>query len=570
MASGPGILSDLLTDQLPYASQLREQGQDVDALGVNGQEQTHPLKLLDTPISGPGTHSVLVLGGNTGAARIAEDLSQVWFELVHLIPRSVDFGLILTTVQVDIELFNGFRRTNIPLNVVQNNVGLGLTILNLPALPFSILHLDGLVLTLEATIDGQPDFDSTIDFELSLYTLTLLVEGSRVVTFPFLPERPMVERLRFLTDVMEKQIGTEQRVNLRQAPRQEFDIHVIRETPLERAEVENILFDWQARAFGVPVWYEPTKLTAAVVVDQLTITVQSTAFADYRVGGLAIIIEDENKFDSLIIQSFTATTITFTTGVQNTYAIGVKVYPLRVCVAEKTIGGTRRQSNAGEFFIRFRVNDNIVSLASTAAFSSHNSKVLLDDPNFLPDNSLQRDYIREIQTMDNETGKFSNSTPWEKGKNVTFKGWAINGSRQKLWEVRQLLHALRGRQTSFYLPTFQDELVATQQLTSGATSLQISYVGYARYAKHRSTKNIIRVTTTAGVKHIKTITNSVEAGAVENLTVGTAWSATIPVANIAKIEMLELVRLDSDEIRIDHLSAVGDAQIVVPVKTVFD
>jgi hypothetical protein len=300
------------------------------------------------------------------------------------------------------------------------------------------------------------------------------------------------------------------------------------------------------------------------------ITVQSTAFADYRVGELAIIIEDENKYDSLVIQSFTATTITFTTGCQNTYAIGVKVYPLRVCLLEQTNQGTRRQSNAGEFFLRFRANDNIVDLASTAAFSAHNSKVLLDDPNFLPDNSLERSYLREMLVTDNETGKFINSTPWAKGKNVTFKGWAISGSRQKLWEVRQLLHALKGRQVSFYLPTFQDEIVATQQLTSGLTSLQISYVGYARYAKHRSPKNIIRVTTTAGVKHIRTINNSVEAGAVENLTVTTVWSATVTLAQIAKIEMLELVRLDSDEIRIDHLSALGDAQIVVPVKTVFD
>jgi len=569
--------------------QLREQGQQANSLGINGLgrktpaetgntegeyfiERTTKVLNMNSPVStleqriGP-----LVLTPKTEPGRIAEDLSQAWFELVHLFPKAIDFGQVLTTVTAEVELYNAFRKTNILLNTIVNNLGAGVGF-NPPApgLPFSILHLTSLVLTVEATQEGSPVFEGTIDFGLSIYTLELPIEGLRVIVFPYAPEVPLIETMRFLTDVLEKQGGTEQRINLRKAPRQTFDLRLVREGSVERSQIENLVFDWHARAFGIPVWYEPTELTADVLVGATEIVVKSTAYADYRVGDIAIILESESKYDALTVLDVDPTRLTLESGTLNAYSAGVRVYPLRVCLAERMIQGSRMQNNVADFFFSFTTQDNNVQLGSTAAFATYNGKVLLDDPNFLPDVSLEKNFEREMTRIDSDTGRFQNATPWAKDRHISFKGWAINGSRQKLWEVRQLLHALRGRQTSFYIPTFQHELIPTQQLTSGASGLQVTNVGYTRYVKNRSPKNIIRLHLADGSKLIRAITSSAEAGAVENLVVDSTWPSNVPIVNILKIEMLELVRLDADDIKIEHSSAVGDARLVVPVKSVFD
>lgn len=571
MASGPGYLvSELLQDQL--SNQLRVAGTYTGGVGVRGVQYQTTLYALNIPVGGievdltPPAHIPV-----HGPGAIADNLGSEWFEKVHLLPRSIDFGQILTTQSVNIELFNAFRNQNVSLNGVVINVGEGLSITNLPMLPDTILYLDGLVLNIEATTDGVPNFDGTIDFQLDVYTLTLPVTGLRVVVFPFAPESPLVERLLFATNVLESKSGQEQRINLRLAPRQEFDLRIVREEIFEKNQIEFILFDWHERAFGIPIWYEPTILTVNALIDDVTVTVESTAYADYRVGGLAIIITDEGTFDSLEVASITATTLTFTSGLLHNYAVGTRVYPLRSCYATKMINGSRYQKNAAEYTLRMRVVNNEVSIASAAAFSTFNGKVLVDDFNFIPEGSLPLVFERSLIDRDSYTGKFSQQSTWDRDKRSSQKGWAISGSRQKLWEVRQLLHYLKGKQTAFYLPTFQWELVVTQTLLNLSDSMTIRNVGYSKYIRNRSPNNVIRLTKTDGTKLTRTITASSEASATEeSLTVDSVWPSDITVAEIALVEIFELVRFDTDEFRIDHISAIGDAQIAAPVRSVFD
>lgn len=499
-------------------------------------------------------------------APAAED----WFERVHVLPRSIDLGNILGVVQVDMEVYNAYRDDSRDFTNFTNNAGNGVSIIDLPGLPVTLNAQEGLQLTLEVTTDGPPDINGTLDFTFDIGSAMVPIEGSRIVLFPFRPEAPMVERLEFLTDIFVKIDGTEQRVALRKNPRQTFEMEIFREDGVERQRIDNMLFDWQARVFGVPVWFEPMALTADASIGQTTINVNTTNYADLRVGGLAVIIKDDSTFETLEIASIGPTTIGFASPLMQDHdASEVEVYPVRTTIAPDLVRIRRRAVNAETRRVVMRVLDNDSDLADTAAFSVYDSKVLFDDPNLidgLADESMQRRTVG----FDNNTGKFSQVSPWDRSRDGSSKGF-FTRTRRQLWELRQVLHALRGRQVSFYVPTFAEEITPTATLTNGGSTLTMTNVGYAKFTMNRQPRDVIRIRLTDQTELIRTITDSSEVDAdTEQLTVDTSWPMDITVGEIERIDFYRKVRFDTDSFTITHTDSGGQARTIAPVKAVLE
>lgn len=572
MADRNGNLIELgFGAQLRSGAKLRQQGAVVANLGIRGL-QRHPVArdIPSSPIAGVRTANASAKTPATHTANCITQTGDLWFDAIHIFPRSIDFGQILTTTTVSLEIVNRYTNEDRTFSAFTNPIG-GLSITNLPALPDIILRMDSLTMTLEATTQGPAVFNDNLQFVTDAYTLLLPVQGLRVTMFPYIPESPLIERLGFLTDVLTKTDGNEQRINLRKAPRQIFDLTYLREEITERPQMENLLMDWQDKVFGIPVWYEPTKLRSAATASDLTIDVDSTSFADYRVGGLVGIIQDDTTFDSLEITAITEHSITLASGLINSYPVGTKVYPLRTCYADETITGQRWSVNLAEYSIRMNVENNNVDLRDASAFSTYNSKVLLDGMNFMPDDTVESTYRRKMVNHDSRTGKFRRTSRWDISRRGSVKGFLI-ASREELWNVRRLIHSLSGRQKSFYLPTFQHEFTLTEDLVDSGTGMTVNNVNYTRFIRNRKPQNIIRLTKTDGTVLIRTIVSSTETSStIESLGVDVAWpSPGIPKEDISRIDYYELVRLQSDNVRIEHLSGVGDARVVLPVVTVLD
>jgi len=493
-----------------------------------------------------------------------------WFNIIHILPRRIDLGNILTTVVRTIDIYNAFLQEPKDLEAFINNAGAGTSITDLPSLPFSIPPQESLVLTLEVTPDGAPTINTTLDFDTEeSYLLSIPITGTRIVMFPFEPEAPLTERLQFLTDVLEHKDGTEQRISLRLAPRQEFDFRLLREDGPERQKLDFLLFDWQSRVFGVPVWTEPSFLTAAATSGQTSLSVTDTTIADFRQGGLAIVHESETKFDALEVASVSTNTINFSTPISNNYSAGVRVMPLRTCITSEPAREKKYANNLAEIGMRFRVLDSDVDLSSTSGWPTYNSKVLLSDPNAI-EITLDGTINRQITLFDSGTGKFSQASTWNRARHGSAKTF-ITRTRAGLWSVRRLLHALRGRQVSFYLPTFTKDITLFTTYTSGGAALTIHNVGYARYAKQRTPKVDIRIILKSGTIFTRTITNSAEVDEFsEQLTLSSTILQTIAPDDVQRIEFLEKVRIDSDDIVIVHADANGTAKIGFPVRGVLE
>lgn len=505
------------------------------------------------PFSSHGSTVLDVMGGD-------------WFERVHIDPRSIAYGNILTDVDTSVTIYNAYRSASRELTSVNNPVPSGLILSGLPALPLTIPAQDGTSFILRATTSGVAAFDSSISFVTDVLTISLSVSGQRVVLFPYRPDSPFREELIWRTDVIEKRDQSEQRISLREYPVQRFPMSLFREDARETAIIRNTLVEWQGRNFAIPVWYESTRLTAAASAGALTVTVESTDNADYRVGGLVAIIQDEVNFEVLTLASKTSTTITFTAVLQKSWAVGVSVLPIRLCRIASRVAGSRPPVNAQRLTPVFRCVENVNSIASTAGFSSLNSKVLFDDGNLIR-GAQSIDSSMQVIELGSVSGKASIQPVAPIGTQGLSKGFKTN-SRTALWQLRQLLYALRGRQVAFYLPTFVKDFEATADLANGAVTLPIVNVGYSRFVQQRIPYERIVLIKTDGTFVHNTISDSVEVDLDnETLTVGTAWPSDITLAEIDRISYVQLARFDSDAITIEHIDAVGQASCIVPVKT---
>ena len=124
------------------------------------------------------------------------------------------------------------------------------------------------------------------------------------------------------------------------------------------------------------------------------------------------------------------------------------------------------------------------------------------------------------------------------------------------WALRRWLWSLRGRQASFWLPTWGRELQLRAAMTAGSTLMRVvpitdlaAYVGRA-----------ILLEMPSGLR-FRTINTAVVDSADHRLTLSSSLGE--PVAIGTKVHFLTLVRSDADRIEIRH-GAVA-SEVTLPV-----
>lgn len=499
------------------------------------------------------------------------NIAQYWFEHVWTAPKRIDLGNIVTTVTQLIEIYNAYREADRSLNTATINAGTGINFLGLPSLPDSISEQHSSLFYVQVLTSGPPSIDGTLDFELDLsLSLSIPITGTRVVMFPFQPEQPITETLEFGTDVIVSADGKEQRISYRKNPRQSFLFEVKvdeEESPRERQRLQILLSGFHAGVFGVPVWFEARYLGADAAVDDTTITVD-TAYGDFRAGSLAIVWKDSETFSALEIDSLTSTSITFTSGLTFDFVAGQSlVMPLRVAITEREIRDARSLVNLDTIGIQFLVLDNDLSIADTSAFPTHNSKVLLDEANLIESGEISDDWEREVDRLDNLIGSPIQISDWIASARNTRKGFLCHGM-ERIWQVRQLIHALRGNQISFYLPTFFKDLTPVENLASGSVLLDIDNIGYTDFINAQEPNKSIWIQLTDGTVLTREVVSSVEVDSdTERLTVDSAWPSTISVSEVSRISFLRLSRIADPVVRFRH-NYGGDAVVSIAVRGV--
>lgn len=491
-----------------------------------------------------------------------------WFEHVFVLPGRISAGVVLDLKTFTITIYSSYKSASRSLDSFTNGAGPGIILPDLPTLPETIFSQAGFDVTLEVQPVGPAFINGTLDFEFDVLTVEIPITGQRTIVFPFEPEE-LSETLQFATDVIPLRGGNEQRHALRHVPRSRFDVLLAVEGD-ERRQMEMILFDGQSRVFGLPAWHEPAVLSSAVTVDDVTVSVDSTAYASFAVGGLALIWASYDYVEALEIQSLGPTSLTFTSSFTKTFSAGARVLPVRLAFLKAgSVSGKKHPLNLQESRFVFTTSDNDVDLSDVSAWNSFNGKVLLDDPNMIK-GTLAEETMKSLTVIDNASGTFEVFSEWDVSRRVHTKRFYVR-TRQRLWEVRQLLHALRGRATSFYIPTFYPDLEPVAPVGSGQSTLDVANVGYAKFAQSRQPRDVIRLVKKDGTSAVRAVASAAEIDEdTEQITISGTWGIDALLADVDHVDFVEKVRLNSDDVTILYRNALGEAEIVAPVKSVLD
>lgn len=494
-----------------------------------------------------------------------------WFESFHIIPREFDLGNLLSRQVRSVEIYSAFRKEFHDWTAFVNNSGNGVALVSAPSLPYTFPPQSGLDVDIEIDLDGPASVDSTVDFVFDVpQTISLILSFQRIVTFVPDPEVPYSEVLEFVTDINPHRDGTEQRIALRRVPRQVFEWTLRLDDGRSRSAVHNTLFEWQGRIFGVPAWSEQIKLTAPAAINDTTVTTSATANTDFRVDGLVIVYQDQFTFDVAQITAIGANSIDFDTPLAHSFTVGAKVAPVRIALMDPDVRGTRFPSADATLQPRFVVTENGNDLADVSAWPSLNSKVLISGCNIIRDEMAEA-FLIGVSRLDSIAGQIYQESTWSSGKRAHQLTFVVR-TVAELFTLRQLVHALKGKQRSFYVSTFSNDLQPVQDLASGSNLLTVANVGYARFIQARSPRDAIRVMFNDGTAPvIFTVASASEVDEdTETITINGTWAATYPVATVRRIEFLEKVRLDTDRLLFLHAPGGVNVTLSVPVITVLE
>lgn len=486
-----------------------------------------------------------------------------FFNRIHIQYRHLDLGNIISTQQVNFTVFNSYFVPRTLNEIVESGITGGLVLTEPAPTPLVFQPFEQYVYQLSVSTEGPPSVAATYLFDFDVIDLQLDVTGTRLVLFYFEPDGPMNETLEWATDILESYDGSEQRIELRGAPRQRIEFDVLTDG-IDDTKLRGLLFDWLPRVFGLPIWWEMRRVTSAPTAGDGTINV-STLNGDFREGGLMMIYQDKDKYEVIGITSMDSTSIKLDTDLTNSYTRKAVVIPVRTAYAAPNANRSVTTTNLARTSVAFTTLDN-ENLASSSGANTYLSKALLDDANF-SDSNYSEQFQTRIFALDTVTGNVLQVTGWDQSKILLKKRWEVTTAAD-LWRIRRLLHSFHGNRVSFWLPSFRNDLQVNQTIAAGTPSIRIDHCGYTQTYKGRVPYTDIRVILNDGTSYVRRIIGSNVDGVNEVLTLNAPLSASpILVDDIERTEFVQLVRINNDRAKLTHVRA-GTATIEINVTAV--
>ncbi|MDR5654229.1 hypothetical protein [Ruixingdingia sedimenti] len=373
--------------------------------------------------------------------------------------------------------------------------------------------------------------------------------------WPFPAAQEITEVLEWRTDVLQAR-GAEQRIALRSRPREIVTFqHRLDALGLARAaELVRAVFvgDWR-----VPLWHMAVQPDADVAQGAVEIIVD-TALSDFRAEAAVGIAVDGGEVSLAEIASVQPDRLVLAEplGPQLPAAMvaaaRIALAPMRQAVLISPVEISRRRQDDGIVTASFLLRD--APELPAPALPSYLGRPVQTDPGLIraPITATLR---RAVEYVDNGYGPVMVEPLrdiFERGEAITLKA---QGAAER-WALRRWLWSLRGRQASFWLPSWGRELQLRAAMTSGSTLMRVAPV--AELAAYVGRAILMEMPTAL---RFRTITAAVAEGADHRLTLSSSLGE--PVAIGTKVHFLVLVRSDADRIEIRH-GAVA-SEVTLPV-----
>lgn len=482
---------------------------------------------------------------------------------IHIIPASIDVGNLTGSVSRSVALWNTYATTKACSAVVRKNMD---GIVTDAGSSFALGPLSARIVNAVIAMDGPPIIDGSLTFVFADLSLKVTFAGRRIVAWVWKPQIPVLESLEWMTDLLEAHDGSEQRIRLRNAPRQAWEISVLSCDPVDQATIETALYGWQGRSWAMPVWAEQLAVTGPLAAGATQVVVDTTQ-ADFRVDGMAMLWQSPMVNEVVVLSGVAADRITFSLPTAVAFAEGaILVLPVRTA---KIMGSIKRDdyaSGPAKFTATFRSTEPREYTGQPSPEQYLDTDVLLD-PLLADGEIVSRNIDRPATIVDYETGAVFMDVPRAYSTSLYDMRWELQ-DRAEIWALRQWLHRRGGRVLPFFVPSWRPDLQLQQLIAPTDTNIRVSDTGYTRLLSGSAIRKHIMIELNDGSRFFRRVTGSAlaEAGQ-ETLSLDAAIGQTINVSDVRRISWLTLCRLNADRIEISW-QGVHRASVVAPIKEI--
>ena len=504
-------------------------------------QATHEAWLTNTGLyNGIVTNNLPVT--NT-AREISGFVSKCWWDdfynRVHISPSIVNAGNLLAAKTYDIEVWSAYVTPKLLSGITQT----GAEGINLDAsTPVYYAPTESKIYPLTITLNGPSSINASYSFSFPDETPVLRVTGNRAVLWPFIPQEGFEERLQWKTDIIPSQ-NNEQRLALRVAPRQAISHKfLLNEKQFSRAKA--ISTQGANRVYGVPVWSEVTQLQSGPSIGATTV-VFDTRHADYRDDSFAVLWESDTKCKVIEIDTVTTTQLNLKTPLEESWG-KCFVAPVRKGRTFNGISYSRSAIKDVYADATFDISDN-ADLADEGSFVSYRGYPVLTDRTIVI-GDISEKISRTLEYFDNGSGPIETESSNNIINHLQTISFIKDGS-EDIWNFRKWLHARKGKQKGFWLPSWNTDIVILNDVISTDTQFIIENIEYSLYYSTKdimiTLKNGTRVFTRAVAGNP---INSTSEQLVLGSTIGTSFNAD----DIDFVCFLSYVRFDTDDVTLTH------------------
>lgn len=361
----------------------------------------------------------------------------------------------------------------------------------------------------------------------------------------------------FLTDIVQSQNGTEQRIALRNNPRKTFTYLYTLEG-LDAAEFKHKLRSWVDSVYLVPDFTEVPafKFNEDNESSIIPVIPDSNSFE-----GNDKVLIDNQLYDLHYLSGQSSTNISIIPDLEKSLPAGTPVYKVNKCKVVSEPSFLQITSNILQASIKFEVlpewmipreRDN-----QTPTETAYGIPLLTLRPNRARD--LTASYKATYEQFDPGPGIYKRYPVND--YTITQFTWDFY-SLSQITEFKRLMYATKGSCGQFFAESENDDIYIAADMDGVSTNL-VAVKSFLTEAG--ALGRYIAITLIDGSKHYRKITNCVANETTETLTLDTPPPAA-QTSQVARISWLDCCRFLSDEFKFKHHTDEA-AQITKNIKT---
>lgn len=495
---------------------------------------------------------------------VSESIADVMYGYVYVVPGELDLGIIVAGVTTEeVELWNASlgpatctSGSRVDLDGIDDNAPDGV---------FTLGALGSQVVTYEIGQGGPPAIDGAHIFYFDLNPVTLAIEGTRSLVLFFWPcgDGIVRETLSWLTDIMTSRNGLEQRVKCRLAPRRRFSLQFFPESPALCQRLDNMAHAWRGRFWSLPLFQEYAEVDPPAMGGKVILC--DTRNMTLAAGDTLLLWQSNTVYAALQVDEVAADSITLKKGVSVAFTRKIRVCPVHIARL-KSQPKKECHPCAGDKYTFELELQYPRAMKEGEAEETYNDLEVLSESSRLRAGSWQPvEFVKAITELDNATGQVFFYSPTDfTSQQVELSFVKLN--RTAAFALRDFIVRREGRLTPFFHPLFDRCITLAEDLSASGTTLVVVDTSLVLLAEE-AVRNYLMLETVSGARYYRQIQGiSTGSEGYELISINQSLGEALAVAEVKRISLLALMRLDTDEIEIDWSFAPATECKVVAIE----